>query len=410
MAHLCGLCLALRDEHGQLARTATNYDGLLISALVDAQTEAAPDRREAGPCPLRGMRRASIARGEGARLAAAVSLVLASAKVDDHVADADGVFRHRAVAGAARGVATRWAERAGRTGSTLGLDTSVLTTAIAGQQDVERALRTGDAILLATEPTEQATAAAFAHTAVLSGRPGNADALAETGRLFGRVVHLLDAVEDLHVDTETGAWNPITATGTSLGEVRARCDDAVLGVRLALREVEFTDHSTAGLVHTLLVHELEHAVRRTFGHLGLPRDNQPPQYPYPQYPMPPGGSYPAAPYPGATGYPQGMPPPGAPGGVPPDGPQGPPPVPPGPGGEEPQHLGYPKGGGCWVPKAYMPPKKRGFFAGCGIALYMCCSCQFCCRSDHPGPWSGKERQEWCNCMPAGGDCCPDCSC
>ncbi|GHK03339.1 hypothetical protein SY2F82_51360 [Streptomyces sp. Y2F8-2] len=36
------------------------------------------------------MRTASVARGEGARIAAAVSLVLASAKVRDHMADGDG--------------------------------------------------------------------------------------------------------------------------------------------------------------------------------------------------------------------------------------------------------------------------------------------------------------------------------
>ena len=85
LAHLCGLCLALRDGHGQVARIATNYDGLIISVLVEAQSAATGDlRRKAGPCPLRGMRSAARATGEGARLAAAVSLVLASAKMRDH--------------------------------------------------------------------------------------------------------------------------------------------------------------------------------------------------------------------------------------------------------------------------------------------------------------------------------------
>nr|EIF88927.1 putative regulator [Streptomyces tsukubensis NRRL18488] len=93
MAHLCGLCLALRADHGQLARVVTNYDGLIISVLTEAQSERAPGaRRTAGPCPLRGMRTAPVARGEGARLAAAVSLVLASAKVRDHVTDRDGLL------------------------------------------------------------------------------------------------------------------------------------------------------------------------------------------------------------------------------------------------------------------------------------------------------------------------------
>ena len=41
-AQLCGLCLALRDDYGQSARIATNYDGLVLSLLVDAQAVASP--------------------------------------------------------------------------------------------------------------------------------------------------------------------------------------------------------------------------------------------------------------------------------------------------------------------------------------------------------------------------------
>jgi hypothetical protein len=41
MAHLCGLCLTLRDLRGQNARFVTNYDGLLVSVLTEAQSPAA---------------------------------------------------------------------------------------------------------------------------------------------------------------------------------------------------------------------------------------------------------------------------------------------------------------------------------------------------------------------------------
>jgi uncharacterized protein DUF5685 len=262
MAHLCGLCLALRDDHGQLARAVTNYDGLVVSALVEAQSTSAEDRRTAGPCPLRGMRTAPVAQGDGARLAASVSLVLASAKINDHVSDRDGVFGRRGVSGAARLVAGRWARQGASTGSSLGFDTAVLLDAVAQQPDVESSLGTGGSVLLATAPTETATAAAFSHTAMLSGVPGNASALAEAGRLFGRIAHLVDAVEDLEEDRTAGAWNPLLATGTTPEEARRLCDDAVLGVKLALKEATFTDSK---LVHALLVHELEHAVQRAFG-------------------------------------------------------------------------------------------------------------------------------------------------
>ncbi|MYR54923.1 hypothetical protein GTY54_01215, partial [Streptomyces sp. SID625] len=120
----------------------------------------------------------------------------------------------------------------------------------------------GTPVLAVTEPTETATAAAFAHTAVLTGRPGNTAPLAEAGRLFGRLAHLLDAVEDQAADAASGAWNPLTATGTSRAEARRLADDAVHGIRLALRDAEFTD---GRLAHLLLVHELPRSVDRAFG-------------------------------------------------------------------------------------------------------------------------------------------------
>ncbi|MDT0444199.1 DUF5685 family protein [Streptomyces johnsoniae] len=262
VAHLCGLCLALRGTHGQAARVATNYDGLLISVLHEAQAPKAPAaRRTAGPCPLRGMRTASVARGEGAALAAAVSLVLASAKIRDHVADRDGLLARRGVAAAARRFATGWDAAGSRGGARIGFDTAVLTDAVDRQQEVEAAAGPGTPVLAVTEPTETATAAAFAHTAHLAGRPDNATPLAEAGRLFGRIAHLLDAVEDLAADERNGAWNPVAATGTPLPEVRRLCDDAALGIRLALAEAHFDDDR---LLHLLLDHELRRAVDRTF--------------------------------------------------------------------------------------------------------------------------------------------------
>ncbi len=211
--------------------------------LAEAQSAPSADgRRTAGPCPLRGMRTAAVATGEGARLAAAVSLVLASAKVRDHVDDGDGAFGRRPVALAARKVARRWDRAGARTGGDLGFDTAVLLDAVGRQGGIEAAAGPGTIVLTVTEPTETATAAAFGHTAVLTGRPGNKAPLEEAGRLFGRLAHLLDAVEDLAEDARTGAWNPLTATGTDLVEARRLCDDALHGVRLALRDVGVRQH------------------------------------------------------------------------------------------------------------------------------------------------------------------------
>jgi hypothetical protein len=360
MAHLCGLCLALRKDHGQFARIVTNYDGLLISVLTEAQAGTVSGaRRTAGPCALRGMRTASVAQGEGARLAAAVSLVLASAKVRDHVADRDGLLARRPVAAVARRVAAGWGRAGERGGSAVGFDTGILVEAVDRQIGLEALAGPGTSILTVTEPTETATAAAFAHTAVLAGRPGNAQPLAEAGRLFGRLAHLLDAVEDQDADAASGAWNPLTATGTSRAEARRLADDAVHGTRLALREAEFADGKRK-LVHLLLVHELGRSVDRAFGTASCGHA------PEASFGPPPGQQVP-----GAPGHPHGGP-----------------------------SHGFPFGG--------MPPRpdKRGFWAGCAAALGLCCTCKVCCADEFEGPWSRKRREGCC----AGCDCDCDWSC
>ncbi|MGW5030176.1 DUF5685 family protein [Streptomyces nigra] len=397
MAHLCGLCLALRGDHGQLARVVTNYDGLLISVLTEAQSDRSGAlRRTAGPCPLRGMRTASVAQGEGARLAAAVSLVLASAKVRDHVADGDGLLARRPVALAARRVAAGWDAAGLRSGSAVGFDTAVLVDAVDRQLGIETLAGPGTPILTVTEPTETATAAAFAHTAVLAGRPGNAGPLAEAGRLFGRLAHLLDAVEDLAADAEAGAWNPLTATGSSLAEARRLADDAVHGVRLALREVEFTE---PGLAHLLLVHELRRSVDRAFGTTPVCASHQPGPYGQPPQQGPYGQPPQQGPY---EGVPQN---PYAGGGNPYAGGGGG-----GAAGGSGSGGGFGGFGGFGEGPAPQPPKgRRGFWAGCGMFWQLCCTCKLCCAKEYEGPWSRKKREGCCrDCDCDGCDCCCPC--
>ncbi|MET9957410.1 DUF5685 family protein [Streptomyces sp. NPDC006339] len=393
MAHLCGLCLALRADHGQLARVVTNYDGLIVSVLTEAQTGLTrAGRRTAGPCPLRAMRTAPVARGEGARLAAAVSLVLASAKIRDHVADRDGLLARRPVAAAARRVARSWDRAGARTGRTLGFDTAVLVDAVDRQTGIEALAGPGTPLLAVTEPTETATAAAFAHTAVLAGRPGNAAPLAEAGRLFGRLAHLLDAVEDQAADAEAGSWNPLTATGTSREEARRLADDALHGIRLALKDVDFAD---GRLAHVLLAHELRTSIDRAFGTTSCAHGT----------PGPGQGPVPGNPYgSGAPGpYGGGAPGPYASGGGNPYGGGGPP-----YGGGAGGHGGGPGGPGGLPPQfgAGGPrrPEPRGFLAGCAMFTWLFCTCQICCAKEYEGPWSRKKREGCCR------DCDCDCPC
>ncbi|WP_460368224.1 DUF5685 family protein, partial [Actinocorallia lasiicapitis] len=191
-------------------------------------------------------------------------------------------------------VADGWDRAGGTTSAGIGFDPAVLRDAVARQAVLEQT--EGLSLLEITEPTETAVAAAFAHTAVLAGRPGNAEPLAEAGRFFGRLAHLLDAVEDLPDDHAAGVYNPLVATGTSIEQARRTADDALHGLRLALAEVEFENPR---LVRALLDKELRKSVDRAFtGHPyarpdagrpergGLPLLPVVGQYPPGQYPPP----------------------------------------------------------------------------------------------------------------------------
>ncbi|MBJ8339857.1 hypothetical protein JGU71_13255 [Antrihabitans sp. YC3-6] len=346
LAHLCGLCLALRKDHGQFARIATNYDGLVISVLTEAQTDhPTPDRRTAGPCPLRGMRTATVATGEGAHLAAGVSLILASAKVRDHIADKDGVMARKPIAAAAKRIATTW-DRAGTgTTTTLGFDPTILLDAVDRQTTLEHTAGPTTALLTLTEPTETATAAAFAHTAHLADKPHNATPLAEAGKLFGRLAHLLDAVEDQQSDAAANAFNPLTVTGTTRHEARRLCNDAVRGIRLALKDVDLQDSQ---LAHQLLAHEVRESVHRVFGdshnhNSDLQFNPQVPNLPWDQPPPP-------------------------------------------------------------------QRPRRGLIQGCAVWSGLFCTCQICCADPYHSPWTGEPKQGWCvgcDCCSGCADCC-DC--
>jgi hypothetical protein len=230
--------------------------------------------------PVGPFRRADVldASASGAQLAASVSLVLAAGKIRDHVVDRDGAYARRLVAAGVGLAAGRW---------------------------------------------------------LAAGRPGNAEPLAEAGRHFGRIAHLLDAAEDLADDEAAGSYNP---------QARLLCADAVAGLRHSVASLEL-DRPT--LAESLLAGEVGLAVDRVFRQIlrdnGLVSANWPPS--------PPG--------PGGPGYPGG-PGPGGPGGDRPPGTEDPSQQQPGPYDQMPGDVFKPapwqqgNNPGQWRPQAVPP--------------------------------------------------------
>ncbi len=173
MAHLCGLCLALRADHGQFARIVTNYDGLIVSVLTELRRASRPAGVAPRACPLRAMRTAPVAQGEGARLAA-------QSRSSSPRPGPRPRRRPRRAVGPPPGRRRR-APRGRRMGPGGCADRCGprLRHRPPGRRgrpaDRNRdARRTRHPLLTVTEPTETATAAAFAHTAHLAGKPQNA--------------------------------------------------------------------------------------------------------------------------------------------------------------------------------------------------------------------------------------------
>ncbi|HEX6933166.1 MAG TPA: hypothetical protein VF162_13555, partial [Streptosporangiaceae bacterium] len=84
------------------------------------------------------------------------------------------------------------------------------------------------------------------------------------GRNFGRLAHLLDAVEDLPADRSAGAYNPLLATGTTPECARQHCDEALAGLRGAVATLELGDRV---LAESLLMREVGVAVDQVFAGL-----------------------------------------------------------------------------------------------------------------------------------------------
>ncbi|WP_446223530.1 DUF5685 family protein [Nocardia sp. IBHARD005] len=300
-AHMCGLCLGLRDGHGQLARAATNTDAIVLSVLTEAQAGAGV-RTTAAPCPLRGMRRASVvsASAPGVQLAATASLLLGAAKIRDHVDDGDVAAIARKPM---RGVSNTWAARAQRQADLIGLDVAPMLAAIASQSALEAraagfvapispathaergrlpGARSADADAVRddrriqavqmitldelTGPTQLCAATLFGHTATLAGRPENVAVLQEIGRHVGRIAHLADAIEDLERDRIRGRFNPLEATGTDLPRAYDLLRESESRIRQAASEAELDQLPT---VRWALLDPLADLLRRLGRGLGI---------------------------------------------------------------------------------------------------------------------------------------------
>lgn len=258
--HLCGLCLSLRDNYGHPARLATNYDAAVLSVLCAAQADQ-PQKTYNSNCPLRRNRQATITAPDtvGAQYAAAVSLVMAAAKIQDHVADGETVWRY--LPNVANAVSGSWLKRAKKQMARLNFDTHKILEQTQRQVELEAKLQQD--FYVYSQPTELAVGAAFRHTAVLVHKPHNQEPLFQMGRMFGRIMYLLDSVQDLASDVANDLFNPLINCYEEAA-ILAKANEIFQEAHATLlHHFALLDMPNPQLAHALFHHQLKTRVEKT---------------------------------------------------------------------------------------------------------------------------------------------------
>ncbi|MEO0415068.1 MAG: DUF5685 family protein, partial [Verrucomicrobiota bacterium] len=197
-AHFCGLSNQLASDYGVATRFLTNRDSTFVGLLASACAEDETDQISKTCCNPFGKKRDMVS-GQAMQFAAAVTVCGLSAKLDDNANDERGVKRWGS------GL-TRSAIEAKVVKATAILDggnfpTGEVRERLAEQADLEKQGASWEQV---AEPSAFAFSKILGHS--ISG--WNA-ALGSAGFHLGRLIYLLDAVEDREQDIKQKRFNPL---------------------------------------------------------------------------------------------------------------------------------------------------------------------------------------------------------
>ena len=180
--------------------------------------------------------------------------------MQDHLADQDSWLRF--LPRLFRRMAEKWRRTGQAVAGRLGFAVEEIDRQTQRQFVVEA--ETGKDFFHYSAPTEEAVAAACRHTALLTRTPGNAAPLHVIGRMFGRIMYLVDAYQDLEADQRRGKFNPLSrcyAPPEISERARTLFADAHKEIRSTFPRLEL---KRPALAHRLLIHQLDRVGRQTF--------------------------------------------------------------------------------------------------------------------------------------------------
>lgn len=196
-AAYCGLCWALKEKYGAIARYIINYD-LTFLAMLLADEQCNPEVCK-GRCPASPCRKKQYLKsGESFEFAADCSVILTWWKLKD--AAQDGDFKEKLLAAPAAALLKRKYKKAEKAQPEFAAEVGRL---LAELSELERA----------NNPSLDAAADKFAKIleAVAAGADSESDRriLAQLLYHLGRYIYIVDAVDDYPEDSKNGSYNPL---------------------------------------------------------------------------------------------------------------------------------------------------------------------------------------------------------
>lgn len=202
----CGTCKSMGRLFGQSARATLNHDAVFLGELLLALQ----------PDPLRAPAftpRRCLSLPKASEIppplayAAAANVVLAEFAVSDQILDGDKRWW------AIQKPLARSFRAARAYLDQVGLPLEALFAQQQRQAEYER--QASASLAYFAEPTGEATRLVFAHGALAFAEP-----LGQLGEAFGRLIYVLDAIQDQASDAKKGAFNALAASHSTLADAR----------------------------------------------------------------------------------------------------------------------------------------------------------------------------------------------
>lgn len=234
--HYCGLCNTLGSKYGFFYRWLTNYDASFYSLLYSAQSKTSLEHQK---CPLR-FQKTSTTENIGLLYGSAVSMLMAKTSVDDDIADNNSLSSR-----VLRSFIDKKMPEVYLDLNRFGLDLKYINTQIMLQQDLER--EETSTIETLASPTMNVVGEIISHTARLAGKEENVSSLHGLGAEVGRIMYVLDSVNDLTSDVKEGNFNPFVKTWKiNVASIRSQANkivkDSIESIRESVNRLNVVKH------------------------------------------------------------------------------------------------------------------------------------------------------------------------